>query len=73
MKRTRIQTPIIYVPRVTPGPPSIARRRAYRDNSPLPGPASDPDGWFTLPPNVIHGKLCNERHVQVECSVSRAI
>ncbi|KAF9461996.1 hypothetical protein BDZ94DRAFT_1126652, partial [Collybia nuda] len=68
----RIQTPIIYVPKIVPDPPSIPRQLAYRDNSPLPGPGSDPDGWFSLPSTIIYGEIYERHGIPVEYNLSLA-
>ncbi|KAF9461993.1 hypothetical protein BDZ94DRAFT_758704 [Collybia nuda] len=64
-----IQTPIIYVPKIVPDPPSILRQLAYCDSCPVPGPRRDPDGWFTSPPTVLHGEMYGRHDIPVECSI----
>jgi hypothetical protein len=44
---SRIETKIAYFPCTRPSPPSRLQQIAYQQGSRLPGPESDPDGWFT--------------------------
>jgi len=68
----KIEIPIIYVCKIMPEKPSILRQLAYRDGVPLLGPDSDPEGWFTLPPAMINGRLFNSRSSEVKCTLSIA-
>lgn len=66
----RIEIPVIYATKIMPDKPSILRQLAYRDGVSLLGPDADPEGWFTLPPATIHGRISNSRSHEVMCSVS---
>ncbi|KAJ7455217.1 hypothetical protein B0H11DRAFT_247815 [Mycena galericulata] len=70
---SRVQTQFAYVPATRPSPPSLARQLAYQqENSPLPGPDLDPDGWEQLPPFVVRGTVFSTRQVEVVCNFSLA-
>ncbi|KAJ7077161.1 hypothetical protein B0H15DRAFT_862621 [Mycena belliarum] len=69
---SRLQTIFIYVPATRPSPPSPLRQLAYRDNSPLPGPAADPTGWETLPPFTVRGTVFSTRQTEIMCQLSIA-
>ena len=43
---------------------------AYREGGTLLGPEGDPEGWETIAPFTISGKLFETRSVEVEVSVS---
>jgi hypothetical protein len=58
-----------YIPITKPGPPSPLRLLAYQENSPLWGPDADPEGWYTLEPVRIRGKVFNTRSVDAKCTV----
>ncbi|KAJ7795866.1 hypothetical protein B0H14DRAFT_95669 [Mycena olivaceomarginata] len=55
-----------------PGPPSALRQLAYQENSPLFGPETDPDGWYTLEPISVKGTLFSARTVEVRVTLSLA-
>ncbi|KAJ7097645.1 hypothetical protein C8R44DRAFT_643146 [Mycena epipterygia] len=52
-----------------PGRPSPLRELAYRDNTNIPNPYSDPDGWHALEPVQIQGTIFGERFVDAKCTV----
>jgi len=60
------------IPTQKPPAPSHLRREAYANGSPVPGPDADPEGWFTLPPAVIAGKLFHNEHAEVTATLSLA-
>ncbi|KAF9466645.1 hypothetical protein BDZ94DRAFT_187800 [Collybia nuda] len=62
-----------YIPITKPSPPSFLRQLAYQENSPLWGPDSDPDGWHTMEPVRVEGKIFNARMVNVKCTLSLAL
>jgi hypothetical protein len=45
---------------------------AYQNDSPLIPPEGDPEGWKTLPPAVLHGKIFAARYIDVQCTLSLA-
>ncbi|KAJ3874995.1 hypothetical protein F5051DRAFT_442826 [Lentinula edodes] len=69
----RIITPFIYVPIIHPGLPSRLRQVAYEENTTIPGPIADPQGWHTLAPVQIQGKLFNRQTVNFSCTLSLAL
>ncbi|KAI0767593.1 hypothetical protein C8Q74DRAFT_1203955 [Fomes fomentarius] len=66
---SKLGTVIGYSPLIRPDAPSMARQLAYLENTPLPGPDSDPDGWKCLPPLPIHGSVFSTRSVDALCTV----
>ncbi|KAE9405200.1 hypothetical protein BT96DRAFT_877009 [Gymnopus androsaceus JB14] len=68
----RIITPFGYIPISRPEAPSRLRQLAYQENTPVPGPISDPEGWYTLTPIQIHGKLFNRQSIDATCTLSLA-
>ncbi|KAF7312490.1 hypothetical protein MIND_00262700 [Mycena indigotica] len=68
----KLQTMFVYVPAIRPEPPSQLRQMAYRQNGPLPGPDLDPEGWYTLPPTCISGKVFGNRRVVIQSVLSLA-
>ncbi|KAJ7762030.1 hypothetical protein DFH07DRAFT_417656 [Mycena maculata] len=70
---SRLQTQFAYVPATQPpSPPSPLRQLAYQQNSPLPGPELDPDGWAQSPPFVVRGTVFSTRQVEAVCTLSLA-
>jgi hypothetical protein len=67
-----LKTAIVYTPSIIPAPASVARQLAYTEGTSLPGPASDPVGWQTLPKVMVSGELLGHRKVEVECTLSLA-
>ena len=66
----RLSTLFGYTPLSRPDAPSDARRRAYKRNTPLLGPALDPIGWQALRRVFISGTLFRQREVTVAFLVS---
>jgi hypothetical protein len=65
-----LRTPVTYIPKIVPEPPSPARKLAYSEGAAaLSGPVDDPDGWLPLAPVDIHGKF-QSRRAQLQCTVS---
>ena len=62
-------TVVGYLPIIRPGPPSMARQLAYLQNTPLPGPDDDPDGWHSLDPLHVRGSVFSTREVTARCTV----
>ncbi|SJL08604.1 uncharacterized protein ARMOST_11971 [Armillaria ostoyae] len=58
----------IYVPIIRPGPPTILRQLACQENSPLPGPEVDPEGWQQLPPALLEGTVFKDQEVEIQCT-----
>ena len=65
----RIKAPVIFIPHITPEPPSERRQNAYLGGSCLPLPPRDPEGWVALPKVSINGVLQKQRDVAVELTV----
>ena len=65
----RLQTGVVYVPDIKPGPSSLLSQQAYRDGRIAPPPHLDPAGWLTLPKVLIRGRLLGH-DVGLECLVS---
>ncbi|KAF8884612.1 hypothetical protein BD779DRAFT_1471939 [Infundibulicybe gibba] len=68
---SRIQTSVVYVPRIMPEPASALRQAAYLERQLPPCPREDPIGWHMLPSATIHG-LVGERPTEMECTLSLA-
>ncbi|KAJ7707458.1 hypothetical protein B0H17DRAFT_1032749 [Mycena rosella] len=66
---SRIQTMFNYVPASRPSPPSLLRRLAYLENSPLLGPEADPEGWHSLPSFTVRGIVFSARQTAVTCNL----
>ncbi len=47
----------------------MARQLAYLENTPLPGPDADPDGWHCLDSLPIRGSVFSTREVDARCTV----
>ncbi|KAF9461997.1 hypothetical protein BDZ94DRAFT_1322890 [Collybia nuda] len=67
----KIRIPVVYIPKITPEPFSHLRQLAYRENTPLPDPIDDPEGWLTLPAANIRGVLF-QRAVELDFQLSIA-
>lgn len=67
-----LSTTFVYIPATRPAPPSPLRQLSYQEFSPVLGPDIDPEGWTTLPPVKIQGKLFNNRNIEVVCDLSLA-
>lgn len=52
-----LETPVVFIPRTTPLPPSELRQQAYKENIPLPLPHDDPSGWLSLPQVRVKGVI----------------
>jgi hypothetical protein len=53
-----------------PPPFPALRHAAYEAHTgQIPDPDADPEGWHTLPPVAVHGRLFGARDVQVTCVV----
>ncbi|KAI0752587.1 hypothetical protein C8Q80DRAFT_1342136 [Daedaleopsis nitida] len=61
-----------YCPIIRPEAPSVARQLAYMNNTPLPGPEADPDGWKCLEPLHIRGSVFSTRNVDAICTLALA-
>ncbi|TDL19924.1 hypothetical protein BD410DRAFT_791559 [Rickenella mellea] len=61
-----------YTPRSKPASASLLRQTAYRENTPLLGPAIDSLGWKIFPRVVVQGTLFNVMKVDVACSFALA-
>jgi hypothetical protein len=44
----------------------MLRQLAYRENSPLLPPETDPEGWRAIPPIIIRGSVFTSRNVDVK-------
>ncbi len=67
-----MKTNISYIPALQPLPASQKRREAYEAGTRVPGPFSDPDGWFPMPTSTIHGTFnCDgrQRQTRIDCTV----
>jgi len=67
---TRVVMQFGYIPVTFPPPFPPLRAMAYQEDTPLLGPAIDPEGWHALEPVKVRGKLFNDRTVEVDCTVS---
>lgn len=61
----------VYVPALRPDPPSLLRQLAYQENTPIPGPEIDAEGWHTCPAVTVKGTVFNNRTAEVQCVVRR--
>ncbi|KAJ7874214.1 hypothetical protein B0H14DRAFT_2718570 [Mycena olivaceomarginata] len=50
-----LRTMFVYVPALRPDPPSLLRQLAYQENTPIPGPEIDAEGWHTCPAVTVKG------------------
>ena len=66
----RIKAPVVFIPHITPDPPSEMRQNAYLEGSFLPLPPRDPEGWVALPKVSVNGVLQKQRDVALELTVS---
>ena len=48
----------------------MLRQIAYNENTLLPGPEADPEGWKTLQTVVTRGTLFTTRYIVAKCKVS---
>jgi len=63
-----LTTSFVYIPVSRADPPSQLRQVAYRwEESALPGPERDSEGWNVLPPVNVTGTLFNARSTEVTC------
>ncbi|KAJ3830098.1 hypothetical protein EV361DRAFT_382627 [Lentinula raphanica] len=71
----RIIAPFVYIPIIRPEPTLPLRLEAYERNIAIPGPLADPEGWHTLAPVQIRGKLLNRLPIEVSisCRLSLAL
>jgi hypothetical protein len=69
----RINTPFAYVPHVVPEPLSLLCQVAYQEDSLLPSPESDPQGWMTSDVVTVRGVLNTTRYVVAKCKVSKSV
>ncbi|KAJ7769685.1 hypothetical protein DFH07DRAFT_735972 [Mycena maculata] len=65
----RLIVPFAYFTMQQPGPPSPMRQLAYQNNTDIPGPHLDSDGWHALEPVQIRGAIFGERAVDAKCTV----
>lgn len=68
---SKLQTGVVYVPDIKPGPSSFLSQQAYRDGRIAPPPHLDPAGWLMLPKVLIRGQLLGY-DVGLECLLSLA-
>ena len=66
---TRLGTVLGYCPIIRPREASIPRQIAYLENTPIPGPDADPDGWKWLAPLSVRGSVFSTRTVDATCTV----
>ncbi|GBE88581.1 hypothetical protein SCP_1303980 [Sparassis crispa] len=69
---SKLVVPILFNPLLRPTTPSITRQLAYRENFPLVGADGDPEGWKTLPPVKLRGKIFKSIAVEAACTLSLA-
>jgi len=62
-------TALVYLPYWRAESPSLLRRTAYQNGTPLLGPEADPDGWKPLPTVTITGTLFNSREIELQCTL----
>lgn len=70
-EETLLRIPIHYVPRKEAGAPSTARMLSYEAHTPIPDPATDPDGWTTSPKDCLV-RAFGDRDVTIGCEFSLA-
>ncbi|KAG9221104.1 hypothetical protein CCMSSC00406_0005457 [Pleurotus cornucopiae] len=66
----KIRTMVAHIPRIVAMPPLPLRQRAYLQNTVLFGPDDDAEGWLTLSPTMVYGKVFNNRPAEVKCVLS---
>ncbi|CAA7259379.1 unnamed protein product [Cyclocybe aegerita] len=54
---SKLKAPVIFIPQITPDPPSPMRQLAYSENAMLPGPEADIEGWTALRTLEVRGVL----------------
>ncbi|KAI1797174.1 hypothetical protein LXA43DRAFT_877820 [Ganoderma leucocontextum] len=59
-----------YVPLARPSPPTILRQLAYQQDTAIVGPDDDPEGWKTLEPMKLNGRLFKKIPVEALCTLS---
>ncbi|KIK55147.1 hypothetical protein GYMLUDRAFT_48099 [Collybiopsis luxurians FD-317 M1] len=69
----RIIAPFGYIPIIRPDLPSPRRQLAYQENTAIPGPLADPEGWYSLPSRQIAGRLFNRQSAEATCTLSLAL
>ncbi|KAL1740179.1 hypothetical protein HDZ31DRAFT_85558 [Schizophyllum fasciatum] len=69
---SHIRTPLSYVPSTRPSAPSLVRQLAQEQGYQVPGPMDDPQGWSTMLPAIIKGKVFKARKVEIQCTLSLA-
>ncbi|KAJ7784473.1 hypothetical protein B0H16DRAFT_1492632 [Mycena metata] len=67
----KVACPFVYFSMRQPDPPSMLRKLAYQENSPLFGPEADPEGWHTETFSV-RGMIFSSRMIEVKCAFSLA-
>ncbi|KAJ7784457.1 hypothetical protein B0H16DRAFT_1492564 [Mycena metata] len=65
----KVACPFVYFSMRQPGPPSMLRKLAYQENSPLFGPEADPEGWHTET-FTVRGMVFSSRMIEVKCALS---
>ncbi|KAN0093272.1 hypothetical protein V8E55_004056 [Tylopilus felleus] len=65
-------TTFAYVSVTRPELPSPMLLKAYNEDLPLVGPESDPDGWHTLAPLTVQGKLFDSHAAEVTFKLALA-
>jgi len=63
---SNLSTAFAFIPCTKPEAPSMLRQLAYRENSPLLPPETDPEGWRALPSVTIRGSVFTSRNVNVK-------
>ncbi|TFK43922.1 hypothetical protein BDQ12DRAFT_719096 [Crucibulum laeve] len=66
---SKVQTNVLYIPKILPDLLPLLRQHAYREGKPLIGPHEDVGGWTTLPKVSVRGAL-NRKPVLLDCVLS---
>ncbi|KAL1739641.1 hypothetical protein HDZ31DRAFT_85811 [Schizophyllum fasciatum] len=69
---SHIRTPLSYVPSTRPSAPSLVRQLAQEQGYQVPGPMDDPQGWSTMLPAIVKGKVFKTRKVEIQCTLALA-
>ncbi|KAI0074262.1 hypothetical protein K474DRAFT_1601787 [Panus rudis PR-1116 ss-1] len=66
---SKLSTVFAFTPVIIPQPFSDARRLAYLNNTALPGPDMDPDGWQEVQPIQLQGVVFSVRAVELRITL----
>lgn len=69
---SRVEAPIIYIPKIEPEAVSPLCRAAYLAEEAPPSPLVDSLGWKDLPKVSIRGQVFRHRALDVACTVGQS-